>query len=129
VRQSRTGVWKSCIVDVVLMEEEVEELALRLPYPLMETLEYCRVEASRRGEDTVCEGSKVDVSAEQLHGEMWLVVECGMWWIVAVSNWLSSLGWMCSFTQMTQRRGEVWKAATTMSSSSFKGTRSEGRGR
>jgi hypothetical protein len=26
------------------MEEEVEELALRPPYPLMGTLEYCRIE-------------------------------------------------------------------------------------
>jgi hypothetical protein len=34
-RQSVTAVWKSCVAGVDLMEEVVEELAPRLPYPLL----------------------------------------------------------------------------------------------
>jgi len=43
-------VWKSCVVDGLLMEEEVEELAPRLPYPLKETLEMMSVRGARRQE-------------------------------------------------------------------------------
>ena len=41
LRQPLTVYWKSCVSNVGLMEEEVEELALRLPYPHGWTMMCC----------------------------------------------------------------------------------------
>lgn len=64
-RQSRGAYWKSCVFDGWLVEEEVEELALRLPYPLMLTPEgVIDGEAEDEGaEGGDCEQSRVSTQA------------------------------------------------------------------
>lgn len=66
-RQSRGAYWKSCVFDGWLVEEEVEELALRLPYPLMLTLEGVidggEAEEGEGAEDGDCEQSRASTQA------------------------------------------------------------------